>query len=136
MPFSRENIKFTVLTIGFVLMVVTGVAGVVAIAYSKTTASTPLYTTLVGFVTIQAGQLLNLLRTEQAHAEIARTRHVLRGDVGTAIKLGEHVANQTQEVKQELDATAPFTPIQLRMIEEIVSRICDKRSLPPAPPGT
>jgi hypothetical protein len=129
MPFSRENVKFTVLTAGFVMLVITAVAGIVAISYSQNPNSTPLYTAVVSFVTIQAGQLLLMLRTEQAHAEITKTRHDLSDKMQPIVSNTEAAAVaavQAKEKLEEKETNGAFTPHEERLIAEIVRRSCAK----------
>lgn len=134
MPFSKENIRFTVLVIGFVCVFVTTVTGVAAISYSPTLNSTPLITAVIGLCSIQLLQLLTLLRTEQTArqnaAEIVRTRHDLKNEL-QPIKL------EVGAVDQQL-RNAPCTTDELKAAIRDVLREngLANGSTPPAPPAS
>lgn len=123
MPFTRTNVKFTVLVIGVVMMVLVGVVGVVAISFSPKSDSTPLYTAVTGFITIAAGQLLQLLRTEQLHVEVQQDKDAT-----------ERVENKVSKVERHLNggSICPADPQELAeklrpLITEIVEEVCNRR---------
>jgi hypothetical protein len=80
LPFSRENIKATSLTIGVVILVMVSITGVLLLARTPNPPPT-LYATVTGFPSMVVMQLLQMLRQEHAEKEIVRTRHDLRNEL-------------------------------------------------------
>lgn len=104
MPFARENIKFTVLTIGLITLCLITSCSAVMVAQSKEPTAV-LYTTAIGFPVTVGMQLLNMLwqqvqardvkhdvrgaiqHTELAVSEVAETvKHATNGELDKRIE--------------------------------------------------
>lgn len=78
MPFSKENIRFTVLVIGFTFLCMTAITSITVMATRGQPNSTPLIMSVISFVALQAGQLVIMIRVEQSNKETIQTRHDLK----------------------------------------------------------
>lgn len=145
MPFSKENIKATSLTIGVVMLVVVSLMSVVLIARTPNPPAT-LYATVTGFPSMVVMQLLAMLRQEHAEREIVKTRHDLKNDlqpVSLAVReVQEQQRSDTQQHGREQrqltvdrddmrqfirDAVAESMPADLKsVIRTIVIEVCGK----------
>lgn len=132
MPFSKKNRIATILVVAIVIVLTIGVTGIVSVANHLKTGSTPVITSIVGFVGIAINQFLGMLR-----AEIARKDQNTKADetqnliTNKANEIKEHAesaknaaqeANKTaQEASKVAQATLQTTSKQLEEIKEKVN---------------
>lgn len=102
MPFTKDNRMSTLLIITIVIVIIVGVTGITSVSNHSTSNSTPIITSIVGFVGITINQFLGMLRQEMSRREQVKRAEEIKGAVETAATHAETAKNTAVETKEQM----------------------------------